>query len=68
MVDSSIEPRPGYILVATVEGELVVKRYELIGNRPYLTSANPAYRPIPAAELECQIWGVVRAVIHEFAV
>lgn len=68
VVDSSIEPRPGCILVATVEGELVVKRYELIGNRPYLTSANPVYRPIPAAELECQIWGVVRAVIHEFAV
>ena len=68
VVDSAIEPRPGHILVATVEGELVVKRYELIGNRPYFTSANPAYRPIPAADLECQAWGVVRAVVHEYAV
>lgn len=68
VVDSAIEPRPGHILVASVEGELVVKRYELLGNRPYLTSSNPSYRPIPAADLECQAWGVVRAVVHEYSV
>lgn len=68
VIDSAIEPRPGHILVASVEGELVVKRYELIGNRPYLTSGNPSYRPIPAADLECQAWGVVRAVVHEYPV
>ncbi|MGM0914285.1 MAG: LexA family protein [Pseudomonadota bacterium] len=68
VVDSAIEPRPGHILVASVEGELVVKRYELLGNRPYLTSSNPNYRPIPAADLECQAWGVVRAVVHEYPV
>lgn len=68
VVDSAIEPRPGHILVASVEGELVVKRYERLGNRPYLTSGNPNYRPIPAADLECQAWGVVRAVVHEYPV
>lgn len=68
VVDSAIEPRPGHILVASVEGELVVKRYELLGNRPYLTSGNPSYPPIPAADLECQAWGVVRAVVHEYLV
>jgi DNA polymerase V len=68
VVDSAIEPRPGHILVASVEGELVVKRYELLGKRPYLTSGNPNYRPIPAADLECQAWGVVRAVVHEYPV
>ncbi|WP_163560945.1 translesion error-prone DNA polymerase V autoproteolytic subunit [Halomonas sp. NO4] len=68
VVDSAIEPRPGHILVASVEGELVVKRYEVLGNRPYLSSGNPRYRPIPAADLECQAWGVVRAVIHEYPV
>ncbi|MDZ7852286.1 MAG: translesion error-prone DNA polymerase V autoproteolytic subunit [Halomonas sp.] len=68
VVDSAIEPRPGHILVASVEGELVVKRYELLGNRPYLTSGNPTYPPIPAADLECQAWGVVKAVVHEYSV
>ncbi|WP_163558382.1 translesion error-prone DNA polymerase V autoproteolytic subunit [Halomonas sp. NO4] len=68
VVDSAIEPRPGHILVASVEGELVVKRYEVLDHRPYLASGNPSYRPIPAADLECQAWGVVRAVIHEYSV
>ncbi len=68
VVDSAIEPRPGHILVASVEGELVVKRYELLGNRPYLTSGNSRYPPIPASDLECQAWGVVRAVVHEYPV
>ncbi|QFU01007.1 LexA repressor [Halomonas sp. THAF5a] len=68
VVDSAIDPRPGHILVASVEGELVVKRYELLGHRPYLTSGNPDYRPIPAADLECQAWGVVKAVVHEYSV
>lgn len=67
-VDSAIEPRPGHILVASVEGELVVKRYELQGNRTFLVSGNSRYPPIPAADLECQAWGVVSAVVHEFLV
>lgn len=54
--------------MASVEGELVVKRYQLLGNRPYLTSGNPTYPPIPAADLECQAWVVVKAVVHEFSV
>ncbi|MFC2993677.1 LexA family protein [Halomonas tibetensis] len=68
VVDSAIEPRPGHILVASVEGELVVKRYELQGNRTFLVSGNSRYPPIPAADLKCQAWGVVSAVVHEFLV
>jgi DNA polymerase V len=36
VIDSAIDPRPGHILVASVEGELVVKRYELLAvQSPY---------------------------------
>lgn len=68
VVDSAIVPRPGHILVASVEGELVVKCYELLSDRPYLASGHSRYPPIPAAVLECQAWGVVRAVVHEYSV
>lgn len=68
VVDRSIDPRPGHILVAMLDGELTVKRYERIGQRPYLCSGNPRYAPIPIADLECQVWGVVRSVIHEYPV
>lgn len=68
VVDRSITPRPGHILAALVDGEVIVKRYELVGNRPYLCSGNSRYAPIPLGDNECQVWGVVRSVIHEFPV
>ncbi len=68
LIDRSIEPRPGHILVALVEGEITVKRYQLIDKRPYLCSANPAYPPILVEDLDCQVWGVVRSVIHDYPV
>ncbi|MGO2501622.1 MAG: LexA family protein [Cobetia marina] len=68
VVDRSIDARPGHIVVALVEGEVVVKRYELIGQRPYLCSGNALYPPVANVDLECQVWGVVRSVIHEYAV
>ena len=68
LVDRSIDPRPGHILVAMIDGEITVKRYELLGNRPHLCSGNPRYAPIPLRELDCQVWGVVRAAIHEYSV
>lgn len=68
LVDRSLEPRPGHILVALVEGEITVKRYELRGKVPCLCSGNPRYAPIPLVDTECQVWGVVRAVIHEYPV
>ncbi|SDK78086.1 SOS response UmuD protein. Serine peptidase. MEROPS family S24 [Modicisalibacter muralis] len=68
VVDRSLDPRPGHILAALVDGELMVKRYELLGNRPYLASGNPRYAPIPLTDCDCQVWGVVRSVIHEYPV
>lgn len=68
VVDRSIEPRPGQIIAALVDGEVIVKRYELIGNRPYLCSGNPRYAPIPVGNCDCQVWGVVRSMIHEYPV
>ncbi|WP_346797489.1 translesion error-prone DNA polymerase V autoproteolytic subunit [Halomonas sp. Bachu 37] len=66
IVDRSIPPRPGHILVAMVEGEIVVKRYETRRGQPFLCSSNPRYPPIPLEDSDCQVWGVVRAVIHEY--
>ncbi|MDN3520009.1 LexA family protein [Halomonas ramblicola] len=65
VVDRAIEARPGHVLVAMVEGEITVKHYALLDGRPHLCSANPRYAPIPVAERDCQVWGVVTAVIHE---
>lgn len=68
IVDRALEPQPGHILVALVDGEVVVKRYEQHHGRAQLCSGNPRYAPIPLSDRDCQIWGVVRAVIHEYPV
>lgn len=47
VVDRSLEPRPGRVIVIAVDGELTVKRLELVGQRAYLRASNPAYKPIP---------------------
>lgn len=68
VVDRSLDARPGHIVIALVDSEMIVKRYEMLGKRPYLCSGNSHYAPIPITDLDCQLWGVVRSVIHEYPV
>ncbi|WP_106478093.1 LexA family protein [Phytohalomonas tamaricis] len=65
IIDRSLETLPGRIVIAVVDGEMTVKRFEIRHGRPYLVSANPKYAPIPFNDDGYQIWGVVRCVIHE---
>ncbi|MCD2452799.1 translesion error-prone DNA polymerase V autoproteolytic subunit [Methylicorpusculum oleiharenae] len=65
VVDRSIEPVPGKIVICALNGELVVKRLKRQAGRWLLGSENPAYRDIVLyEELEMVIWGVVTSVIH----
>ncbi len=65
VVDRSIEPRPGLIVIASVQGEYTVKTLESRSGRLWLAPANPRYAAIeitPDSDLD--IWGVVTYVIH----
>ncbi len=65
IVDRSIEPVPGKIVICALNGELVVKRLKRQAGRWVLGSDNPAYRDIvPREEMDTVIWGVVTNVIH----
>jgi DNA polymerase V len=60
VVDRSIEPCHGHIVVAAVYGELVVKRLHKTNEGLFLVSENEAYEPISiSGEDDCFIWGVV---------
>jgi DNA polymerase V len=66
VVDRSIAPRHGLVVVAALDGELTVKRLEMAGQRLRLLPENPAYPPIEVGEEQnCHIWGVVTSVVHE---
>lgn len=65
VVDRSLEPAHGKIVIAAVNGELTVKRLILQDKRILLAAENDAYLPIAITEgVELHIWGVVTNVIH----
>lgn len=67
VVDKSIRPHSGSIVVAAVYGELVVKRYIEGSTAVQLVSENPAYAPITLLEAEdVFVWGVVIGSVRRF--
>jgi DNA polymerase V len=65
IVDRSMEPRDGKIVVVAIDGELTVKRIRRQGCRIRLESANPDYPSIEVREGQSLIvWGVIIHVIH----
>lgn len=60
VVDRSVEPKDGKIVVAAVYGELVVKRLRKTPSGLALISENEEYSPILIDDVdECYVWGVV---------
>jgi DNA polymerase V len=60
VIDRSITPRDGSIVVAAVGGELLVKRLKLSGPATHLISENESYKAINLTDSDdCFIWGVV---------
>jgi DNA polymerase V len=67
LVDKSLEPKSGDIVVAALHGEFTVKRLVMRAGRCLLEPANPAYRPMDVTEEpSLQIWGVVTRSIKEY--
>jgi len=65
VVDRSIEPVSGKVVICALNGELTVKRLERGNNKWTLNAENPDYSDITVFEdLELVIWGVVTNVIH----
>ena len=65
LVDRAIEAQNGDIVVASVDGELTVKRFMRLGGRTKLLAANPNYPSIELHEgQELVVWGVVTYVLH----
>lgn len=65
IVDRSVEPAHGKIVIASVNGELTVKRLSYNGKKVQLCAENSAYKPIDITEnTDVHIWGVVVHVIH----
>lgn len=66
VVDRSIPPTSGKIVIAAIDGQLTVKRLKKEKNgQTFLLAENPAFKPIELRDgNEVYIWGVVTNVIH----
>lgn len=65
VVDRSIEPVPGKIVICALNGALTVKRLLRRNGGWVLAAENPLYTDIALNEgLELVVWGVVTNVIH----
>ncbi|CAI10645.1 DNA repair protein (plasmid) [Aromatoleum aromaticum EbN1] len=60
VVDRSVMPAHGHVVIAFVNGERLVKRFHRRGDRIALLAENPGYPPLELTEgSELVIWGVV---------
>jgi len=65
IVDRSLEPRTGNIIVAILNGDFTVKRISKRGQRLFLVPENSNYNPIEITDdSNFQVWGVVTNVIR----
>lgn len=65
IVDRSVEPHAGSVVVAVLDGELTIKRLRIDGGRVILGADNPEYSDIVVPSLsELVIWGVVTRCLH----
>lgn len=65
IVDRSLTPRDGNVVIAVLDGELTIKRLRLTGTGVILRADNPAYSDIRVEALsDLTIWGVVARSLH----
>jgi DNA polymerase V len=67
VVDRSVEANHGRIVVAVVDGGMVVKRVRVSSEGVMLVSENSTYEPIRLnPEADCYVWGVVVGSVRQF--
>lgn len=60
VVDKSVRPQHGHIVIAFVDGERLVKRLYKRAGRVALVAENPAYPRLDIQEgMDLEVWGVV---------
>jgi DNA polymerase V len=65
IVDRSIEPQHGHIVIAGIDDNLTVKRLQIKGSEVSLKPENKKYAPIMLNDKNrLHIWGVVTNIIH----
>lgn len=66
IVDRALDPSSGSVVIAVLDGEFTVKRFQRKSGRSFLLAENTEFAPIEINEhMTVEIWGVVTYVIHK---
>jgi DNA polymerase V len=66
VIDKSIEPRDGSIVVCVIDGEFTVKRFQKINGEILLVPENEKYKAIKITnENDFRVWGTVTYTIKK---
>ena len=65
IVDRSLTARNGSIVIAVVDGDLLIRRLQITGHRTRLATANKKLSSLEITGVPLEIWGVVTYVIHK---
>jgi len=67
IVDRSVTPKHNDIVIAILDGEMTVKRIALDNDQVVLIPENDHYKPQKISEeMDFEIWGIVKHVVHSF--
>lgn len=67
VVDKSLDPSSGDIIIAIIDGDLTVKRFIKRGEKVILKPENPRFKEIELQDgQELQVWGVVTSTVKKF--
>lgn len=65
IVDRSLKPQNGKIVIAVIDGEMLIRRYEKTMNSLRLIPETNKLSPIDISEfMDFKIWGVVSSIIR----
>jgi DNA polymerase V len=68
IVDRSIKPVNGKVVIAVIDGEILIRRYDKTFNRLRLLPESDKFSAMDVGEFDdCKIWGVVTYCIHALA-
>jgi DNA polymerase V len=63
IVDRSLEPKNGKVVIAVVDGELLIRKIEITASKTTLLPANKKLNSIDVTDT-LKLWGVVTYIIH----
>jgi DNA polymerase V len=64
IVDRSLDPKNGKVIIAVLDGELLIRKLEIANGKKRLLSVGAKLSAISVEESKYSCWGVVTYVIH----